>query len=91
MLYLTRKCEGRGLKSVEEEYKSIKIKAAIKRYENTDPSMSAVRKFEENSMKSGCHSFVKDAQIFAQEHGMHLQLNYPEPMCIKEDGEKISV
>lgn len=35
-LYLARKNGGRGLKSVEEEYKNIKIKAAVKLYENTD-------------------------------------------------------
>ena len=41
-------------------------------------------------MKSGLHSFVKDAQKFYQEGGVHLQLNYPDPVCSKEDGEKIT-
>lgn len=62
-LYLARKNGGRGLKLVEEEYKNIKIKAAVKLYENTDPSMTTVRKFEQKSMKSGRHSFVKDAPV----------------------------
>ena len=62
---------GRGLKSLEEEYKNIKIKTAVKLYENTDPKMTTVRKFEEKSLKSGRHSFNKDAQKFAliKEHG----------------------
>ena len=67
-LYLARNNGGRGLKSVEEEYKNIKIKAAVKLYENTDPSMTNVREFEEKSMKMGRHSFVKDAQRFAEEY-----------------------
>ena len=71
-LYLARNNGGRGLKSVEEEYKNIKTKTAVKLYENTDPKMTTVREFEEKSLKSGRHSFNKDAQKFA---------------LIKEDGE----
>ena len=52
--------------------------------------MTTVRKFEEKSMKSGRHSFVKDAQRFAEERELHLQLDYPEPALIKEDGELIT-
>ena len=87
VLYLARKNGGRGLKSVEEEYKNIKIKAAVKLYENTDPSMTIVRKVGEKSLKSRRHSFVKDVQRFAEECELHLQLDYPEPALIKEDGE----
>ena len=58
-LFLARNNGGRGLKSVQEEYKNIMIKA-VKLYENTDPSMTTVREFEEKSIKSGRHSFVKD-------------------------------
>ena len=50
-LYLTRNNAGRGLKSVEEEHKDMKIKAAVKLYENTDPSMTTIMEFEEKSMK----------------------------------------
>ena len=41
-------------------------------------------------MKSGCQSFVKDAHSFAEERKLHLQLDYPEPALIKEDGELIT-
>ena len=40
LMYLPRKSGGRGLKSVESEYKLIKIKAAIKLYSNTDWSIT---------------------------------------------------
>ena len=78
------------MKSVEEEHKNINIKAAVKLYENTDPSMTTVREFEEKSLKSGRHSFVKDAQRFAEERKLHLQQDNLEPaLIIKEDGELI--
>ena len=70
-----------------EEDKNIKKKAAVKLYENNDPSKTTVREFEEGSLKGGHHSFVKDAQRFAEERKLHLQLDYPEPALIKEDGE----
>ena len=51
ILYMSRKCGGRGLRSVETIYKEIKIKAAMKLYYNPDPSMKAVRLFEEKSVR----------------------------------------
>ena len=60
-IVLDKKYRGRGLKSVGEEEKNIKIK--VKLYENSDPSMTTERELEEKSMKSGRHSFVKDEQI----------------------------
>ena len=49
LCYLSRDQGGRGLRSVEEEYKAIKIKGALKLFKNTDPTMELVRKFEERS------------------------------------------
>ena len=40
-LYISRKKGERGLRSVEAEYKSTKIKAAVKLFENSDTTMSA--------------------------------------------------
>ena len=45
---LSRALGGRGMRSVEEEYKITKIKSAIKVYSNDDSTMSLVRAFEEN-------------------------------------------
>ena len=49
LLYLQREQGGRGLQSVEEVYKATKVKAALKLYSNEDPTMIAVRQFEEQS------------------------------------------
>ena len=47
ILYMPRKYGGQSLKSVENECNNIKIKAAVKLYCNADPTMAAVRLFEE--------------------------------------------
>ena len=53
LLYLQREQGGRGLQSVEEVYKATKVKAALKLYSNEDPTMNAVRQFEEQSTRTG--------------------------------------
>ena len=60
MIYISRKKSGRGLKSVVAKYKAKKIKAAVKLFENSDTTMSAVRKFEEKAVQIRCHSVIKD-------------------------------
>ena len=42
ILYMPREKGGRGLRSIEEEYKVTKIKAAVKLYSNGDPAMAMV-------------------------------------------------
>ena len=74
LFYLPRVAGGRGMKSVEQEYKLSKIKAAIKLYNNLDPMMSTVREFEEKAEKKGFSSLVKDAHKFAEELGTTLTL-----------------
>ena len=39
VMYLPRHQGGRGLRSVEQEYKLTKIKAAVKLYQNADPTI----------------------------------------------------
>ena len=51
--YLSRVVGGRGMKSVEHEYKMIKIKAAIKLYMNPDPMMRSVRVLQEGAAERG--------------------------------------
>ena len=53
LLYLPRVLGGRGLKSVEREYKQIKIKAVVRLYRNEYPAMEVVRQFEERSEEKG--------------------------------------
>ena len=64
-LYISRKNDGSSLGSVEAVYKSIRIKAAVKLFEISDTTMSAVRKFEEKTVQTGCHSIIKDAAKYA--------------------------
>ena len=88
-IYMSRKSGGRGLRVVEQEYKNIKVKAAMKLYQNPDQSMPAVRMFEEKSMRTGRQAMIKDARKCAEELGVQLQLVYPKPKCITEDGEEV--
>ena len=83
-----RKFVGRCLKSVENEYKSTKIKAAVKLYYNADPTMAAVRSFEELAVQNGRHSFTKDAKKYAEELDLQLWLNLPNPTAVA-DGKKV--
>ena len=52
ILYMPRKLLGRCLKSVENEYKNTKIKAAVKLYCNADPTMAAVRSYRMDATPS---------------------------------------
>ena len=88
ILYMSRKLGGRGLKSVENEYKNTKIKAAVKLYCNADPTMTAVRSFEELAVQNGRHSFTKDAKKYADELDLQLWLNLPNPTAVA-DGKKV--
>ena len=88
ILYMSRKLGGRGLKSVENEYKNTKIKAAVKLYCNADPTMAAVRSFEELAVQNGRHSIIKDAKKYAEELDLQLRLNFPNPVAVA-DGKEV--
>ena len=90
ILHMSRKSGGRGLRSVETTYKDIKIKAAMKLYHNLDPSMEAVRLFEEKSVRGGRHSVIKDASRYAEELGLNLRLEHPELMCVTDDSKEVN-
>ena len=62
ILDVSRMLGGGGLKSVDNEYKNNKIKAAVKLYCNADLTMAAVRSFEELALQNGHHSIIKDAK-----------------------------
>ena len=88
ILYMSRKLGGRGLKSVENEYKNNKIKAAVKLYCDADPTMAAVRSFEELAVQNGSHSIIKDAKKHAEELDLQLWLNFPNPIAVA-DGKEV--
>ena len=85
MMYLSRKCGGRGMTSVEREYKNTKIKRAVKLFSNPHPAMAAVRSFEAKAVQSGLHSIIKDAR----ELGFQLKLDFPDPVCYTADGHEV--
>ena len=81
IMYLAKEKGGGGLRSVEREYKLTKIKAAMKLCQNMDPSVRAVQQFEERAVEKGHTSLMKEAHKFAEELGMSLSLEYPQPSC----------
>ena len=44
---------GKGLKSIEAEYKLTKVKTAVRLCNNLDPTMELVRQFEEKARRTG--------------------------------------
>ena len=76
---------GRGLRSVETEYKETTVKAAVKLYQNRDPAMKMVREFEEKAESKGYQSMTKKAGKYAEEYGLHLQLKHPDPVCVTRE------
>ena len=85
---MARKFGGRGLESVENEYKNTKIEVALKRYCNADPTMAAVRSVEKLAVQNGRHSIIKDAKKYAEELDLQLWLNFPNPTAVA-DGKKV--
>ena len=85
----SRKVGGRGLKSIEAEYKLTMVKAAVRLYNNSDPTTQLVRQFEEKARRTGRHSLIGDAQRFAEELGMKLELRCQDPSGTTEQGEVI--
>ena len=66
-----------------------KIKAAVKLYGNGDSAMVMVREFEERAEEVSHSSLVKEAAKYAEEVGLQLQLDYPNPTCIKHDSGEV--
>ena len=87
ILYIQREKGGRGLLSIEE-CKVTKIKAAVKLYRNGDRAMAMIREFEESAKALGDSSLVKEAARYAEEMGLRLQLEYPNPTCVNHDSGK---
>lgn len=61
LVYLPRLNGGRGMRSVENEFKVTKIKAAIKLYEDKDAAMNVVLEFEQRAETLGHQSLGKEA------------------------------
>ncbi|PFX23721.1 hypothetical protein AWC38_SpisGene11730 [Stylophora pistillata] len=48
-------------------------------YQNENPTIGLVRQFEEKAEKKGRRSLVRDAEMYAEELGMKLDLQHPLP------------
>ena len=78
ILYLPREKGGRGLRAVEDEYKVIKVKSALKLSTNRDSTIQMVRDFEQQAERRGHLSLVGDGKNFEEELGFTLKLNFLE-------------
>ena len=74
---------------MELEYKLIKIKAALKVYENLDPMIGTVGDFDERASERGHPSLGKEAVEYARELNLELKLSFPHPVCCTVEGEEI--
>ena len=90
-LYLPREKGGRSLRPIKQEYKLIKIKAPVKLHDNSDPMMTTVQQFEERLAEKGFSSLIKDPNKFADELGIALKLNNPEPSCCPLEAPEVKI
>ena len=74
LLCMPRIKGGRGLRSVEMEYKATKIKGAVRLHGNEDPALGMVQEFEEQAARTGRRSIFKEAAKCAEEFGLELKL-----------------
>ena len=88
-LYLSRQKGGRGLKSVENAYKDIKIKAAMKIKVNNDPRMKLVNQFNQIHMETSSYSIFKEAKKYCDEKRMKFECELNK-MIISFPDEEIS-
>ena len=73
---------------MENEYKNSKIKAAVKLYCNADPTIAAVRSFEELAVQNRRRFIIKDTKKYAGELDLQLWLNFPNPTAVT-DGKDV--
>ena len=51
--------------------------------------MKIVREFEEQAESKGYQSITNEARKYAEEYGLQLQLNHPDPVCVTEEGDVV--
>ena len=67
ILYLPRNKGGRGIKNMEITYKQLKVKSALKLVTETEPRIRIVRIYQENRIRKGRSSLLKDAKQYVKE------------------------
>ncbi|XP_022783739.1 uncharacterized protein LOC111324448 [Stylophora pistillata] len=78
LLYMPRSRGGRGLRSVEMEYKATKIKDAVRLHGNEDRALGMVREFEEQAARMGRRSIFKEVAKCAEDLGLELDLEHAQ-------------
>ena len=91
MLYLPRKCGGRGFKSVEDTYKISKIKAAHHINISKDSRMKLVRSFQHYKSKKNFKSTFVEATKYAKEHFKADLTFLEEKSVIKYEQERVEM
>ena len=51
--------------------------------------MKMVQNFEEHGENVGHQALTTETAVYAKEYGLQLQLEYPDPVCVTEEGEVI--
>ena len=87
--YIPREKGGRGLRSLEETYKTTKIKLAVKLTEESDKRLDLVKQFHKINLETKSFSIYKDSSRYASEIG--LELNITEDGIILTDNESNEV
>ena len=72
--YFPRNEGGRGLRSLEETYKTIKIKLALKLTEKSDHRIAIVKEFHMLTKQTSSFSIFKDAEKYSLEKGFKMQI-----------------
>ena len=80
-----------ALNQALNQCKSTRNKRAVKLFEDSDTTMSAVRKFEEKAVQTGCPSIIKDGEKYMYASKLHLTLTsqHPNPRATTKDGDEI--
>ena len=75
---------GRGLRSVEMEYKATKIKGAVRLHGSQYRVLGMVREFEEQAARTGRRSIFKQAVKCTVELGLELDLEHAQKIKTEE-------
>ena len=73
---------------MQNEYKNTKIKAAVKLYNNANPTIAALRSFEELAVQNGRHSIIKDVTKYTDELDVQFCLSFRNPVAFA-DGKEV--
>ena len=83
LMYLSRSMGCRGLKSVQQEYKELKIKTALHLYTSTDQAVKEAAQSDQARRSKRRKSLMKDAEKYAEELGVEICKDSNDKWTIK--------